>query len=146
MGHYTYYNLEEASSVNEIKTDEKYKKAQHIYNNMLIDLEKIGIHTPDVNIPINPFKSQNLYKEIISYMKLNFDYSFDDNGQIHATWYEHEEDMKKVSLHFPNVLIKTHGEYDEDEIYVWDSWFLNGKSYKGEYTLQPPKFNLSMLE
>jgi hypothetical protein len=41
-------------------------------------------------------------------------------------WYEHVEEMKKMSLAFPNVLFTLAGEGEESGD-VWRKYFLNGK-------------------
>lgn len=43
-----------------------------------------------------------------------------------AHWYDHEDDMKTVSLMFPGVTFRVEGRGDEDDD-VWVKWFRNGK-------------------
>ncbi len=56
----------------------------------------------------------------------------DDDNLRHATteackWYEWEADMKALSLKFPSVCFKLHGEGEEPGD-IWDAYFLKGKS------------------
>lgn len=48
-------------------------------------------------------------------------------------WYHCIEDMKKISLQFPDTTIFIHGE-GEDQGDLWDAYFRNGKAavYKAE--------------
>lgn len=56
-------------------------------------------------------------------------------------WYEHEEDMKTLSLEWPNLLFILEGD-GENRGDVWKAWFRNGLMHKMEAkivfeTLQP---------
>lgn len=44
-----------------------------------------------------------------------------------AKWYDHDEQLTKMSIIFPDVLIEVHGEGEENGD-VWKSRYLNGKS------------------
>ena len=44
-------------------------------------------------------------------------------------WYEHEDDMKALSKHFPNVFFTLEGEDSED---MWKKYFYNGKMQVAE--------------
>ena len=59
---------------------------------------------------------------------------FDDE----CKWYEHETDMKALSLRFPEVLFTLHGEGEESGD-VWNKYFRNGKCQvaKGVVTIAP---------
>lgn len=60
-------------------------------------------------------------------------------------WYEHEEDMKFLSLQFPEVLFKLHGEGEENGD-VWDKYFMNGKMQHCHAIMTIPPFDKSKLE
>ena len=40
-------------------------------------------------------------------------------------WYEHEDDLKKVSLKFPDAIIVVDGVGEEPDD-IWRKWFYNG--------------------
>jgi len=55
-------------------------------------------------------------------------YAIDVYGEYYESvkWYDHEDDMKKLSLKFPDVIFKLHGE-GENSGNLWDKYFKNGK-------------------
>lgn len=53
---------------------------------------------------------------------------FFDEGELYEMkWYDHEKDMKLVSLANPNVVFHTSG-VGEEQGDIWEMKFLNGKS------------------
>lgn len=66
-----------------------------------------------------------------------------DNILRDARWYEHEDDLKKVSAEFPDVLITVTGWGEETGDY-WRKYFVSGKMQRvapafPECTLERPK-------
>ena len=57
-----------------------------------------------------------------------FDYAIDENGEMcdQVKWYDHEKDMKQLSILFPDVLFSLFGE-GEDNDDSWYKYFKNGK-------------------
>jgi hypothetical protein len=62
------------------------------------------------------------------------------------TWEKdsHPEDMKAMSLHFPNTLFLLEGEGEESGD-VWKEYYLNGKSQRCQAQLVFDKFDESKL-
>lgn len=59
-------------------------------------------------------------------------------GDNECKWYEHEKEMRDLSIEFPDILFKLHGEGEENED-VWDKYFMNGKmQYCPVQMLLPP--------
>lgn len=50
----------------------------------------------------------------------------EDIFQWYAKWYEHEEDMKELSLRFPDTVFDLFGD-GEDSDDFWHKYFKNGK-------------------
>lgn len=46
-------------------------------------------------------------------------------------WYEHDKDMRELSLEFPELTFKLHGN-GEDADDVWNAYYRNGKSCRYE--------------
>lgn len=57
-----------------------------------------------------------------------FDYAIDDNGEMcdSVKWYDHEKDMKQLSLQYPNSVFLLTGEGEENDD-IWQKYFKNGK-------------------
>lgn len=60
-------------------------------------------------------------------------------------WYNHEDDMKSISLRFPRVLFILKGE-GEDTGDIWIKYFLNGKMQYAPGEIKYPKFDRKKLE
>jgi hypothetical protein len=52
-------------------------------------------------------------------------------------WYDHEEDMEKISSQFPGILFVLKGEGDESDD-LWKNYFLNGQMGGGSATITYP--------
>ena len=82
---------------------------------------KLKIHKSDTNI-----------SEILSQVqKSDFDEMFctlDEQGHTKDSlkWYDHEDDLIKLSLLFPDIVFDLYGEGDESGD-IWHKYFLNGK-------------------
>jgi hypothetical protein len=58
-------------------------------------------------------------------------------------WYDHEEDMRKVSLMFPDATICISG-IGEEQPDMWKKWFRNGKMKTANATItynEPKEFS-----
>ncbi len=55
-------------------------------------------------------------------------------------WYDHEDDMRRISAAFPDFLFKLSGE-GEEKTDVWTKWFLNSKMQGGMAQIVMPEFD-----
>lgn len=60
-------------------------------------------------------------------------------------WYGHEEDMRKLSLEFPDIHFTLHGEGEESGD-IWEKHFVKGKMQCCPATITFPTFDLAKLE
>lgn len=61
-----------------------------------------------------------------------------------AKWYDHDEDMMRLSGRFPDILFSLHGNGENQED-MWDAYYLNGRmQYCGAKITYPP-FDESQL-
>lgn len=104
MGYYTYHELEIVSEVGE----EKIKEIeQYIVDN-------------ELNWELNKFNGEENLQFIVD------EYGESSLAQEPSKWYESTLDMKKMTLAFPDILFKMHGEGEESGD-LWDCYYLNGK-------------------
>lgn len=59
-------------------------------------------------------------------------------------WYEHEEDMKRISRQFPNVLFTLHGSGEESGD-VWVKYFKDGKMQASKAEIKLAAFDPKQL-
>lgn len=73
-------------------------------------------------------------------------YALDENLCTYdeAKWYDHDEDMRKISSEIRDVVYKLHGEGEENGD-VWDKYYLNGKSQHCYATMVIEKFDETQL-
>lgn len=82
----------------------------------------MGYYT-DYDISSNSEEIQQRIEEVS-------DYGF-DRGQMNGKWYRYQEDVKQVSLEFPDEVIVVEGD-GEEQGDVWKHYFKNGKSFKAQ--------------
>ena len=60
-------------------------------------------------------------------------YSLDESGYTRESskWYDHEFDLKRISMKYPNSIFKLSGEGENSED-IWDKYFKNGKTISCE--------------
>ena len=51
---------------------------------------------------------------------------YDDLSLCDVKWYQHNEDMKKISEKYKNVVFKLHGNGEEGGD-IWEAYYKNGK-------------------
>lgn len=103
MGYYTSYSLEARSKKflpDDLKAITEKLKELHVLDYALDDRW-------------TEIKSLELYDDIF----------FD--GADCVKWYEHDRDMKELSLAFPDVIFCLHGQ-GEDPGDIWDDYWQNG--------------------
>lgn len=67
-----------------------------------------------------------------------------DGYYCNAKWYDHDEDMMRLSGRFPDILFSLHGDGENQED-MWDTYYLNGRmQYCGAEITYPP-FDESQL-
>ena len=59
-------------------------------------------------------------------------------------WYDHEDDMKELSIKFPNTLFRLHG-YGEEQGDEWYKYFKNGKMQKCDAIVTFEKYDEGKL-
>lgn len=104
MGYYTYHELEVVSEVGESKIREM---EQYIVDN-------------ELDWQLNKFNGRERLKFAVN------KYGDSDLAEEPRKWYESTEDMAKMTLAFPNILFKMHGEGEEAGD-LWDCYYKNGK-------------------
>jgi len=74
------------------------------------------------------------------------EYCLDADGSSNEAgkWYNHEKDMREMSLSFPNVLFILSGEGEESGD-VWRKYFLNGKMQLTKIKMEFESFDESKL-
>lgn len=61
------------------------------------------------------------------------------------TWYDHEDEMKKLSRQFPGTLFELHGEGEENDD-IWNKYFKDGKMQKCYAKMVIPPYDEALLE
>lgn len=67
------------------------------------------------------------------------------NQSDEIKWYNHEDDLKRISLKFPKVLFILKGEGEESGD-LWVRYFLGGKVQYAQAEIKYPKFDRKKLE
>lgn len=73
---------------------------------------------------------------------IGFELSLDGNEC--AKWYDHDDHMIKVSKMYPTVLMRLHGEGDENGD-LWNTYYLNGKMQHCPAEIIYPEFDETKL-
>jgi hypothetical protein len=99
----------------------------------------MGYYT-DYYLTIEP---DDLYSEIDADFMGGF-YSFADGWNLHATWYDHEIDLRKFSLAFPDTLFILSGAGEESPD-AWKFYVKNGKGFRAQAVMTYPAFDEGKL-
>ena len=84
--------------------------------------------------------SEEINEDVISGLGLEYVLGGDD-----CKWYNHEEDMIKVSLLLKDKLLKLHGVGEESGD-IWDKYFLNGKMQVKRAEVKIPPYDSTWSE
>ena len=78
------------------------------------------------------------YKEML--------YAIDEHGQTSnsCTWYDHEDDLIKLSRLYPYVVFDLYGEGEESGD-IWHKYFMNGKMQHCPAKITFDEFDVEML-
>ena len=77
------------------------------------------------------------------------EYGFDNDGEEiwsndEIKWYDYEEDMKKVSTLFPDIVIEVDGTGEESGD-IWKTFWKNGKNHKSKRVVTMEDYDESKL-
>jgi hypothetical protein len=82
--------------------------------------------------------------EYLSYMDLSTNRG-ETYAEMSGKWYDHEDDMKKVSKENKGVLFTLHGEGEEGGD-LWRKYFLNGKMQEAYARIEYDEFDSAKLK
>lgn len=91
----------------------------------------------------------NIHTKVQDYINENEDLEYalgDDFGESSDSckWYEHENDMRKISKAFPDILFLLEGE-GEDSGDMWKEYYLDGKMQRCQAKLTFEEFDKEKL-
>lgn len=79
-------------------------------------------------------------------LKEETEYDFEDGRSTDSIkWYDHAEDMKRISLQIPNTLFTVDGNGEENGD-IWRNFFKDGKMGGGLAELVYPEYNPEEME
>jgi hypothetical protein len=74
----------------------------------------------------NPISVETLSEEISSRLGMNYALQSDGSPSDSTKWYEHDEDMLKLSAKYPKTVFKLYGE-GENNGDIWAKFYHDGK-------------------
>lgn len=95
-----------------------------------------------------PLDAYSAIKQLEYYLKNTDNYYLQDFMEWESftgKWYEHEEDMKQLSLQFPHILFTLSGDGEEKED-LWRKYFLAGKMQVARAIIVYDNFSEDKLE
>lgn len=84
-------------------------------------------------------------QEVFDYIDETFGEYIDEDGYTNSKWYHHVDNMRNVSIKFPDVLFTLSGE-GEDNGDLWKKYFKNGKVQACYAEIVYPEFNENLME
>lgn len=74
-------------------------------------------------------------------------YAVDEYGEVGQSckWYEHDKDMRRLSLMYPDTVFELCGE-GEEQGDSWKAYYKNGKAQRCEAQITYPPFDESKLK
>ena len=132
MGYYTNFTLSYDGDVSSSKMDD-----------FIEECKQKGVAVPEFD-----YESKTDLQKVLESQTF-CDYSplinFVDDNADECKWYEWENDMKRLSGDFPDILFTLEGE-GEDSGDVWKAYFLGGKSQVCKAKLTFDEFDRSKLK
>lgn len=92
----------------------------------------------------NPNIRIALEKELLE-LEVFDDIDLEYSCRAWAKWYDYEDDMRRISQKFPDILFYLHGD-GEDGDDKWDDYFLNGGYQHCPAEIYYPPFDPSCLD
>jgi hypothetical protein len=88
--------------------------------------------------------TDDVVAEVFSALEKISRYRFDDWYLYGAKWYDHDRDMKTLSLAYPDILFTLEGKGDESDD-LWISYYQNGKSQHCQAEIVYPEYDARMM-
>ena len=135
MGYYTYYSCK------------WIEMGQPKYYGSCLHDERIGQNfCPVCGVKVQKFSlNWAIAKHIEDDNGETYGFDTSGNAQDSCKWYRHEDDMRQMSILFPDVLFVLRGEGEESGD-LWIKYFLNGKTQSEPVEITFPKFDKDKLE
>lgn len=101
----------------------------------------MGYYT-NYNLTIHGASTDVEESELIQEVMADSGYSrlFDDS----VKWYDHENDMRNISVKYPEIIFKLHGEGEESGD-IWNKYFKSGKMQECRARIVYDEFDESKL-
>lgn len=124
MGYYTWYEMEIENKVdkNTLKDIYEYMKKEIVENQSFYPFENTITYSCE---------KEYFYKYI--------------NAEYECKWYDHQEEMIKLSNEFPDIVFYLHGE-GEDNGDLWNKYYKNGKYQECYAEIIYPVYDESKLK
>lgn len=128
MGYYTRFTLEITP--------------EYVYTEVpLVKVLKANVQLVDEDKDVMVTAAVNIRENVIEILEAGYGKGlFEDT----CKWYEHEEDMKKVSSNYPDVIFTLEGEGEEAGD-MWKKYFMNGKMQSCKAVITYPEFDAYLL-
>lgn len=95
-----------------------------------------------------PLDAKSAIRQLVSYLENTDNYYLQDFTEWESCtgkWYDHETDMKQLSLEFPHILFTLSGDGEEKED-LWRKYFLAGKMQVAEAIIVYDNFSEDKLK
>ncbi len=132
MGYYTKFDLSWSIEDNTFEDDETRKELEEAIVNATSKTVKATLSNALSELNSNSYEERiaRVLAKPGDYLpnieEGKYAFPVGDNAES-CKWYSHEDDMRKLSIYFPNVLFTLSGEGEESGD-IWEKHFLNGKT------------------
>lgn len=96
-----------------------------------------------VEIEVDELQFPEFNEEIMYDGELSIQELIDGNVDF-MKWYDHEEDMIKISKKFPNLVFILDGDGEESGD-IWREFYMNGNTYSWRLFIERPNFDPEQL-